>query len=759
MKNLLIFCALFLAATSLQAQKSHVIKGIISDASMDYRLTGVMVRINDVSTLTDIDGRFEVRLTEAENYVFSANHLGYKPVEKVLEPGTSQVHISMSPKTVMLEEVQVSDEPRFCQPQCCIINDPVKSISQARDLGDFVGDLPGFGFIKKGGFALDPVYRGFKYEQLNVIYDGGMQTTFACPGRMDPTTTHINPQDVKKIELITGPFSVRYGPTMGGILNVVTDNFNHQGKPGIGGSVDAAYESNGDSKMTKLSLHGSNKLADFAILGGLKDYGNYQSGNGTQIPSSFNTYDYNIKTGFNPGKNHRIQLNWRQAFNRDVLHAALPMDTESDDSYFYSLDYSWQPYGPVFQKLQLKAYGTRVEHVMTNELRPNFMMVEAVAAVEAETYGGKLEAMFQPWQNTVVYAGTDLRYVYRDGSRNRLVKRNMMTGEELPMPMSFTDAIWQSSAIMDAGLFTEGRYYLGKNWTFMAGLRLDRVSSTIDEPAADFEAMYDKLNTDNELNFSSTATATYETVSGWNVQFAMGRGVRTANMIERYINHFTVGMDAYEYVGNPELNPEVNHQIELTLGKKSVKHQWSVSAFYSFLSDFITARVDTTLSRKYMGALPHARRFENIDQARMYGFEASGTLMIAKGLQLNSTISYTIAQNLDWDEPLPEIPPLAGTLGLRYEKETWWLDTRGRFVADQERVSTEFNEGRTPGFAVYDIRAGYKPIQFLSIGASLLNVFDRQYRQHMNRSYRNASAPGVVYEPGRNATVFVRFEF
>ncbi|MDZ7615171.1 MAG: hypothetical protein U5K51_16860 [Flavobacteriaceae bacterium] len=30
-----------------------------------------------------------------------------------------------------------------------------------------------------------------------------------------------------------------------------------------------------------------------------------------------------------------------------------------------------------------------------------------------------------------------------------------------------------------------------------------------------------------------------------------GQENRTADMIERYINHFNVGIDPYEYVGNP----------------------------------------------------------------------------------------------------------------------------------------------------------------------------------------------------------------
>ena len=42
------------------------------------------------------------------------------------------------------------------------------------------------GIRKSGAFAFDPVMRGFKYEQLNIVIDGLQFAIAACPNRMDP---------------------------------------------------------------------------------------------------------------------------------------------------------------------------------------------------------------------------------------------------------------------------------------------------------------------------------------------------------------------------------------------------------------------------------------------------------------------------------------------------------------------------------------------------------------------------------------------
>ncbi|MCB0550428.1 MAG: TonB-dependent receptor, partial [Phaeodactylibacter sp.] len=642
-----------------------------------------------------------------------------------------------------------------------VIVDFARHVSHPKDVGDRFKDTPGFGLVKRGGYAMDPVFRAFRNEQLNVQYDGGVQVMHACPNRMDPITTHVAPEEVERIELIKGPFSVRYGQTMGGVINIITQQPEPAGAFTIGGAVESGYESNGDSKLARLTLNGAGKGYDFTLNGGARDFGNYQNGDGLEIPTAFKSYDYAAKLGFLPLKDHRLQLGWRQSFGRDILHVGLPMDTREDNSSVLSLDYLAKNISPKLYSATFKAFVSSVDHIMSNELRPNFMMTDALATVDALTVGGKLELSWQPGARSQLYTGLDFRGLSRDGSRIRLVKRNMMTGEPLEMPMRFEDLIWQDARLNDVGLFAESRYFLTEKLTLTAGARVDRVAAKVLNPAPDFAELYPAMGTETEWNFSGNLSADYRLDEHWSTQLALGRGTRTASMEERFINHFTLGADAYEYVGNPLLQPEANHQVEWSLNRQSERFGFKLSAFYSYITDYITAAVDSTLARKYMPMEQprFSRRFQNIDAAVQKGFELETTVQLMEHLQLYATAAYTHARNLDWKEPLPEIPPFSSTTGLRYERERYSINFKGRFVADQERFARSFDESRTPGFSVFDLQGHVEPLRGLSVGAAVLNLFNRNYYEHLNRGYRNMPVQGLIYEPGRNVTVFLKYEF
>lgn len=140
-------------------------------------------------------------------------------------------------------------------------------------------------------------------------------------------------------------------------------------------------------------------------------------------------------------------------------------------------------------------------------------------------------------------------------------------------------------------------------------------------------------------------------------------------------------------------------------------------------------------------------------------FSASLQLLPRLTASADADLAYVRAYNLDWNEPLPEIQPLEMKLGLRYEHKLWWVDLRSRWVDEQERVSTAFDESKTPGFVVADLRTGWEPIKGLSLGMAIQNILNRQYREHLNRAYRNAPESGLIFEPGRNVAFFVKYGF
>jgi len=233
-------------------------------------------------------------------------------------------------------------------------------------------------------------------------------------------------------------------------------------------------------------------------------------------------------------------------------------------------------------------------------------------------------------------------------------------------------------------------------------------------------------------------------------------------MIERFINHFNIGIDPYEYVGNPYLDPEINNQFEVSIDQRFSKINLGATVFYSFMKDYITAIVDESLPRKFMPSVPpiYAKRFINVDNAMQTGFELYFNYRFTNSLSFLSDVSYTYGQNKDFDEPLPQIAPLTAHLSMKYEKEKYWVNFKSRLVDSQDRISETFRETVSPGFATFDISAGVKPFKGMTIGAAVLNIFDAAYYEHLNFSYKNSSIMnGRILEPGRNFTVYLNYSF
>jgi iron complex outermembrane receptor protein len=754
-KNILVSCLILLITTVSNAQALKI-NGKVVDKVTNKPIENVVVKLknSNLFTVTNKDGKFIILANQGD--LVELSHISYKTT--LIELVNNAI-IPLELTQIELNQIIVSGNPLKDISQSVVINDAEKRISQPRSVGHLFRDIKGFGITKRGSYASEPVFRSFKYEQLNIQYDGGMKVLNACPNRMDPITTHVIPEEIEKIEIVKGPFTVRFGSNFGGIINLVSKN-QAKNQKGFHGSVEGGYESNGNNLVTGTSMFYIAKKFDVQFNGSYRDFGDYDDGNGNEVPSSFRTSDYSVKLGLNPTENQRIQLSWRQSFGRDIDHAGLPMDSPYDDSFLAGIDYKWNEISDKVESFSAKVYHSYVDHLMTNEGRPNFMMTFSSSPVEVWTTGGKAEIVLRPSANARIFAGVDASFIDREGERTRIVK--IKNGNVLPNPMAFIDKIWQDAGINDIGVFTEGKFKVSDNTTITTGIRADFISASIGDPAAGFLELYGgSIDDSAETNISANAAIKYHK-NGFQTQFAVGRGVRTANMIERFIYHFAVGVDPFEYVGNPNLKPEINNQLELSFNKRFNSIEIGASVFHSFLTDYIQPIVNENIPRLFMPTTPPtvAKQFMNIDNAIQTGFEFTFNFKATDKLLFTSNISYTQAENKDINEPLAHIPPFMAILGAKYETDIFWVALNTRFVGDQNRISESFMEQETPGFGTTDLRIGLQPYKGFSIGAAVLNVFDKAYYEHLNFSFKNSDfLSGRILEPGRNFTAYVKYKF
>lgn len=660
--------------------------------------------------------------------------------------------------TVLLKEVRVSDSV-FAERNVYDVDSKNKLEVNS---GELLKSIPGITVLKRGAFATEPMIRTFKYDQVNTIIDGGVRASSSCPNRMDPLTTRIAPNEINKVELVKGPYNVRYGQVLGGSVNIKTQKPQFSKSSKIGANAGVSYGSNGNGITAFGGINYSTANYFNSIAADFRKADNYTSGDGTEIASSFQSFGFNYKGGIKISDKQVLTLNAGYTQANDVMHAGLPMDADYDKSTILSVNYSIYSLSELIQKTEIQVYYSQEDHQMSNANRPNVKFSLAETPVESADVGGKMEFTLAPLKNSKLYLGTDYWQTHKDGVKNVTMYENACSGMVMDPPMQKTSKVWQDSYQSNWGLFGQFEYNLSSSLVGKVGLRSNYSTTGINDPADNFKAYYgDSLNVDNEMQMNYFASVEYFVLPKLSFALKGGVGSRNPDLLERYINHFTVGLDMYEYVGNPTLESEQNQQIDFVITKKGPVFTAYLDLYYSNLNNYISAVEDTTLMRLSMPCKEpkFVKRFINIDNAQMLGGEVGFNVNFAKYFLISSGVQYNYAQNLDWDEPLPEIPPLIvnGALRFSYKKVSSVFDFE--YQAEQTRIAESFGEKESSSFFVGNLNVYYTLTEGLRAGLQIQNLFNENYYRHLSRPYKNMDVGSPFFESGRSFNVNIIYSF
>jgi iron complex outermembrane receptor protein len=635
-------------------------------------------------------------------------------------------------------------------------------LSAARDIGDVLRKVPNVSGIRKGGTCLDPVVRGFKFNQLNVRINDGMKIEGGCPNRMDPTVSHIDVDDINKIEVIKGPFALRYGPNLGGIINIKTIQPLPQDSFKIHLKAMQGYESNWNGNKEHLAIYGGNKRIYFLLSGNHKKYNDYKDGNGEVVSSAFTKYNYNAQLGASPFNGHHVILFYDESHGRNVMYPALPMDERIDDTRLMSLDYKISKISDVINDFHFKIYQSNVLHEMDNKERPFSDTVVAVSRINAINFGYRIETHLKFGKNSI-WIGTDHESISKDGDRT---KTRIL---EPTMPV-MKEKLWNNAKITNYGIFSEFSRSFNK-LNLITAVRLDINSATSGDLLLKKKEniIYSNDSVDSDhVNFSFSIGGIYSINKKLSLSLALGRGARSPDMVERFIILLPIGYDNYDYLGNPQLDPEINYEADLSA--EYVSHSAGVfdaGIFYSYVLNYITGRhVPSSEVKPQSKDVVGVKQFYNEDYVHLMGFEFLYRSPASYRWGVHATASYTAGVNpsttkyiienkqvVDEEEvkndPLSEIPPLEGNISFLYK----FFENRlvpgfsVRLVAPQNKISEAYDESQTSGFVTAGFFISYKFHKYVNINGGVNNIFDKAYYEHLSR--RIIGSRKNMYEPGR----------
>lgn len=646
-------------------------------------------------------------------------------------------------------------------------------------MGNQIADLPGAAAVRRNASVAEPVFRGLGGERVATSV-GGVPLYGACPARMDPPVSYLGPAAVTDVWVHRGLPSVTLGPP--GLAGRIDASLFYARRdplraPEAHAFVGSRYDSVRRGFGLDAGVFGGDRHVDLRAAASLSRLDDYRSGDGTWVPATQSEASAVIAATLRlaPGQSFSQALLFRR--NADVAYPSLPMDDIETRFWLYNAEYDHRRRQGPLERVRVRMGFALVDHLMTNERKSNRALLEASTPSQTRSLATAVSTHWLLGEGKRVVAGADTLFVSRDATRTRHL---VMAGK------TFRDHLWPDVTQTDVGFFAELRWRLAERWRLRVGLRGDVVASTA--AAADDDSIGglrvrdryviyygdDAAETDRlEGAGAVQLSLRYRLRPGLVAQAGLGFSMRAAGLTERYFA-FGPAPGGFQ-VGNPTLAPEKKSAMELGLRLRRPWLDIDATGYAFWVHDFI---LQTEVRRQDIdgdGKEDLIRGFQNV-RAGFVGFEFAARLRPHRLFSVPLTVSYVWGRNLEGDRPLPEIPPLAGRLAVRYA-DRWaqlgvWAEAGLRFALRQGLVDERFPEDASDAWATLRLEVGLQLGRLLgrkdevprrlTLIVSLENLLDAQYHEHLMREAVLAGGglrPGdEVPAPGRGLLISLRGE-
>jgi iron complex outermembrane receptor protein len=488
----------------------------------------------------------------------------------------------------------------------------------------------------------------------------------------------------------------------------------------------------------------------------------YEAGGGAVVPADFDSDEVRFAAEWDVGENDTLSASIGYQDQGWTDYPGKPMNAESFDVRSYRVGYEQRSQSDRYHGARTSLFMNRSDHLMNNDEKPTSepdptrvppfpILAEAIS--ESDNVGGQVAFDWSHpgvWSLTAGMDAYDLQY----DARREMHRRD--TGA-----LTFEGVINNNSEILDVGAFAQQTFFLGERAEWLWGLRLDGVIADSDEPSDYFLQNTSGDLRQEELNVSAGLSWNFRVSDRWNLTTSLGRAVRTANVLERYANRFPSSrfQIGAEFLGNPDIDPEINNQVDVGIRYEAPRFGWFVDTFYRQIDDYITILADPTLSKSLPASPDTVYRYINGDEARYVGFEAGSAIRFGTSWSARLQAQWLEGDDEELDEPALGVPPLSGSVALRYSHQSgkFYVEGKARIADRQDRVASSRYEKETPGYTVFDLRAGLRVSEGLSILLIGRNLTDKFYVNHLNAF--NPFSGDRIAEPGRLVALSGAWEF
>ncbi|MGR6656229.1 TonB-dependent receptor [Pseudomonas mosselii] len=644
--------------------------------------------------------------------------------------------------------------------------------------------------------------RGIDGERILTQVDGvSIPDSFFYGPYAQTQRNYVDPEIVKRVEILRGPASVLYGSNaIGGAVSYFTLDPEDIIKPGndVGARLKTGYSSADESWLTSATVAG--RQGDFDGLLHVsqrnghetESYGKHGGtglGRSEANPEDVRTTNVLAKLGWDYADDARLGFtyeHYKDDRDQNILSAVggpfIPgrgasnmyrmrqgNDTVTRErfgiNHAFGLDSLVADHAKWSLNYQIAKTDQRTDELYFASGRQVFRDRQTTYKDRQWVFDGQLDKAFSigATDHLLTY-GTTLKHEKITGARSgtgtclNVGGSCTAFGQNSPSDGQALVSDFPDPTVNTYSLFAQDEIRWN-NWTFLPGLRYDytrmepemtaeflrgiqgtgAAPGSIDDSDKKWHRVSPKFGVTYAFNDNYT----------WYGQYAEGFRTPTAKAMYGRFDNPTLG---YSVEPNPNLEPEKSKSYETGLRGSFEAGNFDVAVFYNKYRDFIN---EDAVQSANLGSTFQAN---NIKHATIKGAEFKGRLNLdhfgaAQGLYTQGSLAYAHGRNDDNGQPLNSVNPLTAVLGLGYETSNYGGLLSWTLVKRKDRVddSTFFapdgasKQFRAPGYGVLDLTGFYKVTDDITVNAGLYNLTDKKYWQWDDvRGYDALGEAGVT---------------
>jgi len=642
-----------------------------------------------------------------------------------------------------------------------------------RSMADAVQVFPSVMAQKTGYGQGSPYIRGFTGFHSLYLIDGIRLNNSVFRSGPNQYFNTIDPLMVGRIELVRGPSSVLYGSdAVGGVINVFSrKRKDYETGTHWSGSVYSRYASAERSFVERIEVE-HNAGSRVGFVGGVthKNFGDLRGGRdtGVQANTAYKEIDGDFRLDVSLRDDIWLTVAWQHVAQDDVprTHKTIysvpfhgtDVGSELRRDLDQTRDLGWtrlsiDDFAGFFDRADV-TLSTQRQDQERDRLRTGAR--RDISGFTVNTFGALAEFEKDGGGAGVWTIGAEYYRDNVDSFRKDFVG-GTLTLEEIQGPVG------DRAEYGLLGTYVQNELKFG-DFDLVTGVRYTRASAHADEVDNPQVGGSDPTTPGNVLAISERFSATvgslrgiYHFDDGWNVFGGLSQGFRAPNLSDLTSFDATSAVE----VPSPGLDPEYFLAFEVGARGRYDGVDAQVALWKTLIDDMIVQSPTGAM----LGGTPVVRK-HNAGDGYIHGVEGeislalteTWTAMVGASWMEGRVDQFILPGGFKVSRPVSRLQPLTGRLGLLYEpaaKDCWLLfetvaaDNQDKLALRDETDSSRIPVGGTPGYTVFNVRAGIDVTDDLTVTAAVENITDKDYRIHGSG----------VNEAGTNFITSLRYSF